>query len=137
MKEAVLRDFLIGKTSVEALAKDLHGSVERRSADSCNISIEDMNEQFDVLLEGLIKVCDGFLEGKLNEENIKVIGFSIEASDFFGWDSATQAGKRISHTIGCWSSPEINYKINNETMRKFAILLETGENLFERKDLNS
>ena len=134
MKEAILRDFFLGNTSIEDLAKDLSGSIEKRSMDSYNILIEDMKEKFDVFPEGLIKICDEYLRGKLSEENIKVIGFAMEASDFFYWDSDTEEGMRITDTINCWSSPEINYKINDTTMKKFRTLLETGENHFNKGD---
>jgi len=137
MKEAVLKNFFLGNTSVEDLAEDCSESTERRSMDSRSVFVEDMTEEFHIKPPHLISVCDAFLKEKINEENIEVIGFALMASDAFTWDSKTEEGNRIEETANCWASPEINYTINKTTMKKFAILLKTGENLFEREDLNS
>ena len=137
MKEAVLKEFFMGRASATELADDLEGSKKRTGQDVFSISVEDIKEEFHIEPPHLISVCDAFLKEKINEENIEVIGFALMASDTFTWDNKTEEGNRIEETANCWASPRINYTINKTTMKKFALLLKTGEDLFEREDLNS
>jgi hypothetical protein len=50
------------------------------------------------------------------------------------WDPSTAAGALVSRVIYAWEAPEINYVLSTGTVKKFVLLLRTGENTFDASD---
>ena len=140
MHQSVLRDYFLKLVDEQRLSEDLAGSAVKTSYDvtTCYVT-EDMTENFKVSAQNLLRLCDAFLAGKLNAENLEVIGFALEASEHFTWwddDEDSEAEDTpVAKTIHCWSSPEINYQLTNEIIVKFKHLLLTNESTFTREDV--
>ncbi len=70
--------------------------------------IENMPENFLVIPDHLVKLCDDVLSEKLSAESLQAIGFCLVASDHFEWGGDTDEGARVADTVLDWASPEIN-----------------------------
>jgi hypothetical protein len=125
MKETILKKFFEGKVSEDDLLSDLSNSVST-SGDVTHFRIDDMNSKFTVLSSHLIKVCNSFLSDKLQPEDLKAIGFCLEASDSFQWDAESEDGRRVADIVFFLSSPEINYELNKSNILLFKKLLIHG-----------
>jgi hypothetical protein len=130
MKERVLRDFFKGEISADELEKDLLGAQKILSAIHSSWHIEDMDEEFEVSREMLIAVCDAVLKGVIKPENLRAIGFALQASDHFTWDGGTEPV--LANVIADWSCPEINYPLTVENTTRFRRWL-SGEEEYPSK----
>jgi hypothetical protein len=127
MRGAILRDYFIGNCTAEDLKSELKGSMISRR-DITEHHIEDMDVDFEVTPEHLIKLCDDILEGHLDPIDLQSIGFCIIASDHFTWDEDTTNGDRVAEAVHDWSTPEINYSLNRENVQLFKERLGSGGN---------
>jgi hypothetical protein len=138
MRESVLRDYFLGLVDECGLREDLADSAVKSSYDVINHYVtSDLDDDFEITSRHLVRLCDAFLAGKLEAEHLELIGFALEASEGFVWDSGNEQDKDspIAETINSWASPEINYPLNVEIIDKFKHLLLTGENLLTRDDI--
>ncbi|BCR04528.1 hypothetical protein DESUT3_15970 [Desulfuromonas versatilis] len=133
MKEAILKDFFLGRVSPEALKKDLIGAVESEGKISRQY-IEDMDSEFEVKSAHLVRVCDAVLDGILDPMDLSTIGFCLMASDYFEFDTDTEDGARVADAAIDWADYLINYDLNKETTKKSKERLITGKNLFTEND---
>ena len=115
MREVILRDFFLGRTTPETLAKDVLGSVKRIAPIKFSVEIEDMDEEFSVTREMLVSLCDAVLSGQFPAHELSTIGFALEASDRFTWDGEDLTGRVIDD----WACPEINYALTLESVQMF------------------
>jgi len=127
MKESTLKEFFEGKVGDDELLSDLTGAA-LTSGDVAHFRIEDMDTEFTVTTSHLVKVCDSALSGKLQPEQLKSIGFCLQASDTFDWDADTEEGGRVADIVFYLSSPEINYDLNAINLSLFKELLLHGGN---------
>jgi hypothetical protein len=134
MNAAVLRDFFLGKVTAAELAEDLVGTTEQIGHDSFRHHMNDMDSDFAVTSAHLVCLCDTVLEGSLDPERLAEIGFGMIASDHFLWDSDSTEGEIVGKTIYDWSSPEVNFALNVNTVKKFRHRLITGESTFTKQD---
>jgi len=130
MNEAILRDFFTGKVTVQELTRDLEGTIITKETITY-FSITDMDSEFLVKSEHLIRACDAVLNDELGVDKLRAIGFCLEASDNFCWNSSTEDGNRVAAIASYWSSPEINYPITIENVVLFKELLIHGGDPFE------
>jgi hypothetical protein len=137
MNESVLREFFIGRATGRELAADLEDSLVRSTAQSTYHPIEDMDDEFQVRSEHLIRLCDAILAGEIDPWKLQPIGFCLIASDAFEWDGNTDDGNRVGHAVHNWSASEINYQLSLATVAKFRHRLATGESTFTRADFGS
>jgi len=135
MREAVLRDFFVGKAEIATLRRDLEGTVTRTSHGVFTHHVIAMDGHFTMSRAHLIALCDAVLVGDLPPQDLSVIGFSLETSDHFEWDFDSPEGELIGETLADWSSPEINYPLTLGTVAKFRHRLATGEDTFSRADI--
>ena len=96
--------------------------------------IENMSENFLVIPDHLVKLCDDVLSEKLSAESLQAIGFCLVASDHFEWGGDTDEGARVADTVLDWASPEINYDLNTSNIAKFRQRLLKGGNPFKNED---
>ena len=94
----------------------------------------DGEEAITVVPGHLIRICDAVLDGKIESTAIERIGSAIICSDLFGYDLDTDDGDRVAHVAMCWENPYGNYMLNRETIEKFKLLLQTGDNQFTDQD---
>jgi len=71
---------------------------------------------FPVLPEMLIALCDAALTKDLEPCALVTVGFALTASDRFTWHGEQILGDVIAD----WCSPEINYPLNPESVRRTA-----------------
>ena len=130
MKEETLKNFFAGISDEQHLVAELNNSIAKSRKQS-QYRIEDMTGEFAVTSVHIIKVCNAALKGTLQHEHLTTIGFCLEASDTFEWDSDTEDGKRVADVVFYLSSPEINYELNELNIAKFIEILEHGGTPFE------
>jgi len=124
MHEETLRDFFIGTATAHELVDDLEGSLVHRG-DVTDHLIVDMSDDFHV--HHLLRVCDAILAGQIDSAHLQTIGFCLQASDSFFWDSDEPGGDRVSEVTADWSAPQINYALTPDNVRKWRHYLATCE----------
>jgi hypothetical protein len=134
MDAAVLRDFFLGLRTGVQLRLDLDGTTVRRGHDSYEHRMVDLDDDFTIEADHLVKLCDAVLAGDLRPESLSTIAFGIIASDHFVWDTDSVVGERIGATLYDWSAPEVNFALNRDTVVKFRHRLLTGEITLNRAD---
>jgi hypothetical protein len=135
MREQTLRDFFAGVASAQDLAQDVEGSVEYSGPHTSRQRITDMDAEFAVRPQHLVRLCDAVLAGALPPEILEPIGFCLVASDRFIWDGDDRDGARVAEVAHDWSAPQVNYVLNQATVAKFRHFLLTGEQVLDRDDL--
>src|SRR5580700_11118686 len=115
MRETVLRDFFLGRTTALELGGDVLGSTKKVGRISFEIEIEDMEDEFVVTREMLVSLCDTVLSGHLPPHDLAAIGFALLASGRFIWDAEDVMGDIIHD----WSCPEINYPLTLDNVQRF------------------
>jgi len=119
--EHVLRDFFKDKPTASELARDVAGSISRKSQQTSVVSIEDMDDEFTVTAAMLVRLCDVVLQGKLEPDALHAIGFALMASDAFRWDADDD--DVLGNIIADWSCPEVNYRLTLANGRRFCAWL--------------
>jgi hypothetical protein len=122
MREKVLRDFFECKSSAAELGQDIAGSITRSGPKTSVVSIEDMDTDFDVTTDMIVRLCDAVLREELLPDALHAIGFALMASDRFHWD--TDNNEILAEVIGDWSCPEVNYQL---TARQCAAVSELAD----------
>lgn len=137
MREDLLRDYFAGSATAAELSQDLEGSIVSTGSQVRRHPIVDMQGQFQVRSEHLVRLCDDVLAGHIEPRKLEPIAFCLAASDAFWWDGDTPDGERVAEAVSDWSSPEINFPLTSTTVAKFRHRLLTGENPFTRADSGS
>jgi hypothetical protein len=130
MREEILKRFFLGEISTKVLADDLVGSMIVEDSVVTRHAIKDMKDDFQVLPEHLVYVCDAVLSSVIKAKYLQAIGFCILASDHFEYNTDTPEGNLVGETISVWSAPKVNYPLTIENVRKFRERLVTGRNPF-------
>jgi hypothetical protein len=133
MHEQTLREFFEGRASAAALAADLTGSLQVRR-DVIGHPIVDMDEEFAVSPEHLIRVCDAVIEGEIDPQYLRAIGFCLIASDAFFWEGDDPNGERVADVTSDWSAPEINFPLTAANTVAWRRYLAGGEYELARRD---
>lgn len=126
MHEETLRDFFIGNATAHQLVDDLEGSLGQRGHVTEH-PIVDMSDDFHVTAHHLLHLCDAVLAGQIDSAYLQAIGFCLQASDSFFWDSDEPGGDRVSEVTADWSAPQINHALTLDNVRKWRHYLQTGE----------
>ena len=128
MQAAILRKFFMGEVSVLELAADLTGQTNGTIKHLGTFA--ELLEDFSVTPRHLIALCDAVLKNDLDPSLLEVVGSCMLTSDYFKWCSGTPLGNLVAVTLYNWSSPEVNYALNHDTVAKFRHRLLTGEETF-------
>jgi len=121
MREQILREFFVGKTSAIKLARDVSGSVARLSQVASEVRIIDMDADFEVTRPMLVALCDAVLQGEFPPLELKTVGFALMASERFRWDG--DKDDVLASVIADWSTPEINYPLTMANVKRFRMWL--------------
>jgi len=113
MREDILRQYFAGHIPVSSLAEDLRGSVAHLDHIRSTIAIEDMQQDFVVRRNHILMLCDAFFASTLDAEGLNTIAFALLASDRFELDGDDEPLLEVVHD---WSTPEINFPLNEGTV---------------------
>jgi hypothetical protein len=118
VKEATIRDVLLGATPPGSLAAEARDAVEPVGRSSRRVHIEDLpaGEETTVTPEMLVRLCDAALAGSLPASALEPIAFAIVASEHFRWDDGDDVVGRVLYD---WASPEINFELTAGNLRMF------------------
>jgi hypothetical protein len=112
MKEDTIRSFFSGESGAHQLSEEVARSITHFDAVACNVTIEDMQEDFCLTRFHILLLCDAGIAGELSQEVMSTVAFAILASDRFGWDDDI-----ISETLHDWSVPEVNLPLEPDTLK--------------------
>jgi hypothetical protein len=71
-----------------------------------------MQQSFLLERKHVLKLCDAALSHTLTSEALTTLAFALIASDHFEWDDDT-----LSEILSDWSCPEINFPLNEITLK--------------------
>lgn len=127
MKESTLARFLAGDVTVTALGDDLMDAVGTNTLRAGQNLVADFSMDVEVTRLHLVRLCEGFLAGELNAEQLEAIAFFLVGSDHFIWDTDIEDGALVADVLFDWSTPEINYPMTPDNIEAYrAGLLEGG-----------
>jgi hypothetical protein len=130
MREQVLRAFFEGEASAAVLAADAAASVsasgQPNDAIRVHHRIEPLDAEFEVEPWHLGRLVDAAARGELTPAELATVSFCLVASDHFTWDTDTANGKRVADALFWLGSPEINYPLVPDTLKKIEHYLVTG-----------
>jgi len=134
MKEQVLLDYLQHKISVDELAVDLKGAQEKTSHDVTSVYVDQIEKdvEFEVTREHLIRLCNEAISGKLALIDLNTIAFAVFISEHFTHD---QDDEIVDRVLFDWDNPEIGFPLTLDNMKKWKLLLESGEDTFDSWEL--
>ncbi len=137
MKEQILKDFLINKTTIDSLSVDLKDSQRKTGFDTTTVYIDQIKKlgEFEISTDHLIRLCDAAINGKLTMIDLNTIAYSLITSDYFTWDSETENGKRIATVIYDWDNPEIGFNLTVDNVKLWKDYLLTGNYRLDTKPL--
>lgn len=136
MKESILKKYFENEISANQLADDLKYSKEKTGFDTTSVTIERLEEgEFAIEKEHLVTLCDDYLNEKITNENLSIIGFALMGSDYFQWDGETKSGETISQVIFDWTNEIIGYDINRKNVLLWKEYLENGYYCLDKNEL--
>ncbi|MDX2045750.1 MAG: hypothetical protein SFU87_03140 [Chitinophagaceae bacterium] len=128
MTEQALKDYFTDKINANALSKDLIDSATHgKDTSYYKIAAINCDEKFTVTKKHLIKLCRDIINHNIKIEDLEVITFALETSDYFTWDTSTKDGNEVDDTITNWSNRENNNPITMTYVEYCAYYLEFGE----------
>ena len=134
MKAETLRGFFERRVSASVLAGEAEETMHDVRVEADDVLTHDLSTDFVVTGENLEALCDAVIRGDLQARHLEVIASVLVRSERFMWDPSTAAGALVSRVIYAWEAPEINYVLSAGTVKKFVLLLRTGENTFDASD---
>ena len=134
MHAEILKAFFLGQARATELARDLDDIWESCGPRCKRFVFEDLDEDFEVHPEHLVRICDAVLAGEIEPPKLEGVGAALCTSDHFTWGDEGADAERVAQTVSDWVDPEINFDLNLETTQKFRHRLLTGEHLFTPAD---
>ena len=134
MKEQVLLKYLQNEIPVAELAADLKGAQRKTSYDVTTVYVDQMKTEgeFQVTREHLLLLCNEAIDSKLAPEDLNTIAFTVFTSEFFTHDEDDEIADRVLFE---WDNPEIGFPLTIENLKKWKLLLESGEDTFDVREL--
>ncbi len=134
MNAETIKGFFEGRIKASVLAAEaetMHNDV-RDAADV--VLADDRSTAFVVTADHLAALCDAVILREVKPCHLEDIATVLVRSERFSWDPRTPTGSLVSKVIYAWEAPEINYLLSVETVKKFALLLRTGQDTFGAAD---
>lgn len=125
MKESTLAKFLSGEVGAGVLRHDLANVVGTNTLRAGENLIIDLSVDLEIGKDHLIRLCEKFLNGDLDSDQLEAIAFFLIGSDHFVWDTDLKEGELVAEILFDWSAPEISYALTPENVSQcLAGLLE-------------
>ncbi len=134
MKAETLKGFFEGRVGASVLAEEAEETIHDVRDEADDVLTDDLSADFVVTGEHLEALCDTVIRDELQAHHLEVIASVLVRSERFMWDPSTAEGAMVSRIIYAWEAPEINYVLSPGTVKKFGLLLRTGENTFDASD---
>ena len=136
MTEQKLKEYFENSLTAEQLSVDLQDSQRKTGHDVTTVYIDKIpNDEFEVKIEHLLKLCSDTINGHLSTTDINTIAFSLICSDFFHWDNKTTDGKKIENTIFDWDNPDIGFDLTIKNFELWKEYLLTGNYKLDNDEL--
>ncbi len=113
IQENTIRRFFLDEVPPEALAIEANFAVAKISDVDSEVMIEDMDEDFSVTRNHLLKLCDGGIDHRISPKALATVAFTLLASDRFQFDGGDDV---LAEVLSWWSAPEINSPLTPETL---------------------
>lgn len=124
ISERKLADFLLGASVKFATAKEEAGPRRRSSDITPYLVVDPLEQRFELRALQLVRVCDAYLDGEIDADVVKAVGFLVVDSDAFDFDVDTPDGDRVMDVASNWATPEINIPIDDKSMRSWKACLQ-------------
>jgi hypothetical protein len=134
MKAETLKGFFEGRVGASVLAEEAEETIHDVRDEADDVLTDDLSADFVVTGKHLEALCDAVIRDDLQAHHLEVIASVLVRSERFMWDPSTASGAMVSRVIYAWEAPEINYVLSPGTVKKFGLLLRTGENTFDASD---
>ena len=134
MKAETLKGFFEGCIGASVLAEEAEETMHDVRDEADDALTDDLPADFVVTGKHLEALCDAVLSHDLQARDLEVIASVLVRSERFIWDPSNAAGALVSRVIYSWEAPEINYILSPGTVKKFGLLLRTGEDTFSASD---
>lgn len=131
---ALLRAFFEGRLSGASLGEHIPDSAGSDSPGGVSDASDDPNDLFIVTADNLIALCDATLKGALRPSQLESIASILISSDRFIWNLGNISSDPVNEVIHCWDTPDINYPLTEDTVRRFRRYLRTGEKTLDEND---
>lgn len=135
MRERLLKDYFLNKTTVDLLAIDLIDSQIKTGFDTTSVKIEQIGDsgEFEISIDYLVRLCDAAINGKLTMTDLNTIAFALITSEHFTWDSDSSNGERIETVLYDWDNPEIGFDLTVDNVKLWKDYLLTGIYKFDKE----
>lgn len=130
MFERDLRKYFENKMSAEELKAVIDRMLDDEEFEERDSSF---GTEMEVTADHMIKVCKDILAGKIPPSYAEHIGAELTTSDQFVFEDS-EDGERAQETAFEWDEYDEVYRLTPETIGKFKVRLETGEDLFTDDD---
>jgi len=121
--EVALKQFFEGSAPATELARDLQSAMQSTVCGSIRQPIVDMEGEFAVRSEHLVRICDAVLEGLIPPASLQAAGFCLVASDAFHLDTDSLDRELVARVVHEWSAPEINYPLTVRNVSEWRRML--------------
>ena len=126
MRESVLAKFLSGEISAALLRLELVNVIGTNTLQAGKNMVLDLSFDLEISRDHLIRLCETFLKGDINSDQLEAIAFFLIGSDHFVWNSDLNEGELVAEILFDWSAPEINYVLTEENVSRYLAGLQQG-----------
>ena len=133
-QSALLRAFFEGEISGATLGEKIQKSTSFDSGGETSEVTDNPEELFIVTADNLLALCDASLQGALHPSQLETIASILISSDRFIWNLGYTSTDPVNEVIHAWDTPDINYPLTEDTVRRFRRFLKTGEKTLDEHD---
>jgi hypothetical protein len=130
MRESTLARFLSGEVDATLLRRDLANIVGTSILQTGKNLIPDLSFEMEITKDHLIRLCQSFLKGDLDSDELEAVAFFLQGSDHFVWNTDSKEGELIAEILFDWSAPKISHPLTRENVNRFLAGLSDGRNPF-------
>lgn len=131
---AILRAFFDGELSGASLGEELQKSAVLESSHEDSAAVNDPGELFVVTAANLIALCNSALKGEIHPSQLETVASILISSEKFIWNLGNTSKDPVNEVIHWWDTPDINYPLTEDTVRRFRRYLRTGEKTLDEPE---
>jgi len=123
MHEATLKQFFLGTVDARQLAEELSKSAIEDGPLLILHQVTEMERDFTVRVEHLLRLCDAVLDGIIGTHYLEVIARWLVGSEKFEYETGTRIEGLVGRTVLEWSAPSTDGTLTMDAIRKTRNLL--------------